>query len=250
MEEKTQVYRKTFLIVRLYRDDLEAIGGIVEANFDRCKYETETHELEGLEEFDQLPNTNRPLTHLEVRCHRENSSVSAVWISFDSDEASVRVADEQDSLAMGVAARIEAIIRTRVRWLGYLASPVGRSLTYVLIFLLAFLLGSGIAFGSLWVYAYAVLLVLIGAVAFSASYVDAMRHSLVYMHRRSERPGFLKRNKDKILVQLLVSSVAVVLAFLLGRFSVGTRIGGSEPDVRDSNTSTMVPTTRTAPSGS
>lgn len=197
---------KNYKMPHLFRDELEKIELILtEANVKGYKIVTPDFEYEKVSE---IPKDIKPLFELQII-----SSDPYMELNFSRNSARIFVG-RNDLISQGIFSKIDQILtnsQRKTRWFFSQLGPFigGASFTLLLIGL-SFIKTKpniGIIFLSL-----SFIGILWGIFSFR---IDLNKFSIIEVIKRREKPSFLKRNKDQILLILLGAIIGSMITLLL-----------------------------------
>jgi uncharacterized membrane protein SpoIIM required for sporulation len=209
MEKIPQSWEKNYKPLKLFKDDIEEIVKIITAGPAETDIHIEVDEFR-LDNPSELNEIKKDIIKelyigvetfmLQLRLGRKNAHL---WVG-----------DKDNTMLMGIAIRIDEILRKRQRFLGYLSFGIRPQLTY---FFLGFPIGVFL-FLSFARTSHTPLFVLL-LIAFLIIGLGGIAYFLYFQHHFStirmfysyEKPNFFKRNKDTILVNVIVSIVSLVV---------------------------------------
>jgi hypothetical protein len=213
MKKITKSWSKRYGSLKIFRDDIEEINGIIISEIEqkdgpdswRNKLTIEANEfiLDGISELVKIKGNY--LSTLEFRAGSFELS-----LSLRTQGAYLKVQNSDNTKLMGIAMRIDAVLQKRLRFIGYFNNGLGHLALFMLsLFLLCFMVVLALIHFNIYLL---ILLGLITTLGFVGNwYLDhhASKICLCYSHEES---NFFVRNKDKILVNI----VTAVFSFLLG----------------------------------
>jgi hypothetical protein len=195
---------------RLYLDDVERIYDYLREVSDDVQIETAEHKAGSPSALRGLPQTE--IHELELRSYRPFIGVDfgpgRIWL----------YAAEDDPASKGTFDKIREIVRARrhrLSWLlyGMGGSAVAGSLGGVAIGVIAVsakhedwvTLGVGIG-----------LLVIAAAWAIWSTHVTFERHSTIVLRNRADAPGFVRRNRDALVLLVIGAVLGAVVTLITG----------------------------------
>jgi len=211
MKKKAQTFSKDLKMPQLYRDDLEIIEKIIKDELKPREYKIETkdYEYDGLE---SIPEDNEQITDLHIQTY-------SPYISIQFNRFSARIyAGDDDLKTTGALTKIVEVLSARERKMLFWSQKVGLWLAPILFFAptRALIEIDRIKTPKHW---FAIGLALAAVIWWIISYYLSMyRFSSITFISSKKSPGFIKRNKDQILVGLIVGIPVAILSFFLGLF--------------------------------
>jgi hypothetical protein len=210
MKKITKSWYKKYGSLKIFRDDIEEINGIITSEIEQKdaldwdnKITIEANEfiLDGISELVKIKGNY--LRSLEFRI-----GSFGLELSIGAQGASLRVQNSDNTKLMGIATRIDAVLQKRLRFIGNLNNGLGR---LALMMLSSLLLGFMVVLALIHFNIY--LLILLGLITTLGFvcywYLDhhASTICLCYSHDES---NFFSRNKDVILVSAITALFSVI----------------------------------------
>lgn len=196
--------------VKLYLDDMRNIYDILKNNCKDVTIKTAEYQLS---DVDQLKDVSSNEIH-ELHLVGKDPYIS---VNLEPNSTSIYV-DEDSTLNVGILSEIKVILSKCQRKIARVfANPFLSSLVLMLVFF-ALLIPIGQFTEGLFDWILLGFLVLF----YILSYVSAYRfqeysYSTVVLSERREKGNFFVRNKDQILINLLVAVVTILLTILVMR---------------------------------
>ncbi len=193
-------------VIKMYLDDVQAIYDILKNNCNTVIIETDKYQITditklkdiGVDEIHEMSfNCQNPDINIELRPY-----MGRIYISEDS------------TLTRGILSQIEEILSKCKR---KIVSKLESSLFYLLFSLLvSATIVLLVIFVELWLAIFwGVTVVLIYILLVVKSYRLSLRqHSTIILSERRERTNFFNRNRDQIIVGLIIAIVSVALTIL------------------------------------
>ena len=204
--------------VRLYLDDLEEIETILKSEFKRLKIRSEGFELSSVSELREFKKDK--VKDLDI------SVCDSFYMYLSLNKGSARISSEQDDIrVVGIIEKIKQIVTRKssvfkfMRWKDLLLIHLVISAVCGLL-LAKFLVSlmspgpSGFLFGGRPIYMGA-LLSFFAIVDFLLYRLAFRSYSVIYLLPKNESPGFLKRNKDQLLVAFISALIGAIAALVL-----------------------------------
>lgn len=208
--------RRYFFLVRLYLDDLRDIQDVLEdlrMGGPPLEVRSPNWVAETVDEV-ASKRTRDWVTDFDLR-----SSQPSLTVALKRHEASIYVANIDALSVRGAVEKIQVILRRgqRPAPLRFFTSTVGSSLLIV-----PTLAGLPLAVAiesrggrSLAVAGGGAISLLFGLSYIFACWTALRRSSLVFLVARADRPGFLRRNRDQLIVGTILTGVGVLGSLLL-----------------------------------
>lgn len=212
MKKKTQSFKQDFKMPHLYREDLEEIEAVMKIISPRLyKLETKDFEYTSIQDIpkDALTVSNFHIQTLDP------------YISIDFENFSSRIYsnDEDDIKTLGAIHKITGIIEKRERRSLWRSSKLSTFLAPVVIlspFLLMEFYSKEIIKSNAVLFVILISVALImGTVWFVIGYRATLKnYSVIEFTCKKNIPNFFARNKDQIIVGIIVAIMTVVLTVL------------------------------------
>lgn len=211
MEKIPQSISKELPIVAIYLDEIKEIVDLLENNkqeYGKVTITTKTHKFNSISELSDLP---------EIRMNQLKINLSNPYISVDFDRLLIRIYSSTDEIeVIGIVSKLEEIILRGKRpianfiansylvWI--IPSPIGLVLGLGANILKSFFVPAVILFGLI------ILLILFFSFKFSLR-----DHSTIFLSFRNENQNFWVRNKDQIVVQVIVGIIILLVGIGIGK---------------------------------
>lgn len=213
MKKLRKKWERKYRPLKLYKDDLVDIINIAKEEYEKANSDAHRHidirvdefEIEGTEDLDKIEKEVVNLFYIYL-----NFS-PVLRLSLENCSASLLVTDDKDTWLMGVASKIDSILQNRQRSFSFFFSNARPGL---IIFVGLFFLFCACIL-SLFTSAY--LLIPIGILFISLIWwVEGIKpnYSTIIMSNSNEVRSLFRRNKDKILLSLLVSIITGFVSVL------------------------------------
>lgn len=237
MKKVSAEYSKHFLSLRLYRDDVDQLLAIFERNGEKVDIRAGDYILSSLSDFDELKRVtpSASLSYLKLvtashSCPKCPSPHEWLSLTLGKRSAHLYVSDVADTQLLGMAGQIEAYLRSRYSLVSYAASPwTANSVLWMytifnlastlphLTYLFSHLFSQG--FHGLSFQPMSALDVFQSFLPFAivmtyfawATYTYSFRHNIVYLDERGALPGFIRRNKDQLIVNAIVGIICALV---------------------------------------
>lgn len=235
-------YIKLLPPLRLYRDDVDQLLTIFENDGEKVDIKAGDYILSGPADFDELRRrtSSASLSALKLEtanhsCPHCPSRYEGLSLTFGKSSAHLYVSNDSDTQLMGLALRIETFLKTKRSLVSYAAS---RSVYFSVIGAYAVLTcalslptavanvgyvmshgfhGVSLDFASTSSSLGTTLLsTIVLAYLCWALFTYQVRHCIVYLDERGARPGFMRRNRDQIILGLVVGIVGSVVGAIVG----------------------------------
>lgn len=208
--------RREYSAVKLYLDDIKKIIAVIEELRCKTTITTDDYEFDSFGEFSKEYKDINSINHLKILAIDKTANYDI------SVEVGYRVylsMSDNSMRSKGALSDIENILKRRFRynnwyWVPYIFLISG----FVLILnknAIELLKDKGISAP-----VYAFLLVFLIILAFWFFYRLCMLHSKIILKYKKEIPGFLKRNKDKILVGIICAIFSGMISFFVAYFLI------------------------------
>jgi hypothetical protein len=210
MEKIPQPWRREYRPLKLFKEDIEEIVKIITVDPAEADIHIEIDEfrLDNPKELNEIKKDIINELYIGVE-------VSTLQLILGRKSAHLWVGDKDNTGLMGIAIRIDEILRKRQRFLGYLAVGIR---SYLVSFFLGCTTGVFFAFTQRSHTPLFVLLPITFLITWVAStaYIGYIRYHFSTIHTSYSygKSNFFKRNKDAIFLMIL-SSVATLVVTLL-----------------------------------
>ena len=197
-------------MMKLYREDIEELHDLfLSSNSESFEFTVGDFRIEDLNELDKL-------NEQEYTSFGMTSYSPCVGLTVEPSKAYIYIEDTNDPALLGMKAKIEGIVDKR-------RSRLSRRTTFFSFLVFGFFTGVMTAriqddwSGNLAIILTLLLVAAIALViAFLLMHQTNSRYGVLYLARKREMPGFMARNRDQIIVTLLVGIIVAIVSFLLG----------------------------------
>lgn len=214
MKKLQQAWRREYKPLKLFKDDLEAIVNIAKEYeaIDAKEWEKKvsiTAEDYQLDNISELKEINKEI----ISDFYMSVGTSSLTLRLNKNSASLYVHDDKNTVLMGIANKIDDILQNRQRRFNFFFTYGGHMMLFALPIMLL-----GVSLTCLFLVLK--LYYLIPIVAIAGGYTGAKtesipaQYSTIIMSHLSETPNFFKRNKDKILVGIVVGIIVCFFSVL------------------------------------
>ncbi|MBU1130990.1 hypothetical protein KJ840_02555 [Patescibacteria group bacterium] len=209
MKKKIQPFSRDLKMPRLYRDDLESIEKIIKDKLKPREYKLETKDFE-YDELGTIPKNNTPITDFHIQTH-------SPYISIDFNRFSAQIyAGDDDLNTTGALFKINDILSKKERKVLFWSQKIAVWLAPILFIapIQALTEIGEIKSVKHWV---ALGMAFIAAIWWIVSFHSSMhRFSVITLVSFEEKPGFIRRNKDQIIIGFVVGIPVAIVSFLFG----------------------------------
>jgi hypothetical protein len=192
---------------RLFLADLRSIYDILKKHYENVIIQTSDYEIS---DFDQLKKIGSSEIHnMTFDCYVANSWSSKIRIYFRKNFATIQM-DEDTTLNRGILTEIEAVIDKRKQRITSILTNTNFLLCFSLILI-------GTLFWLMSIDAAILVLCLAFLLFTNFAYfywLQENNYSVIALYERRERPSFLKRNKDRIIVAIISSVITAFLTYI------------------------------------
>jgi hypothetical protein len=214
MKKVGQSWSRDYGSLKIFRDDIEEIAGIITSGLEQKegsegwnnKLEFKAYgdgfAIDNLSELEKFKGNYLRNLSFMVGLYRFHLDLAPKW-------ATLSVDNSDDTILMGIATRIDAILQKRRRLLGYLRTDIGYSFLGVLVGLFFFVPLFHNTYTSSPAFTILVLIIILDMVC--VWYLNSHVSTICLRHSHDES-NFFVRNKDAILVNM----VTTIFGFLLG----------------------------------
>lgn len=192
MKRKTQSFRKELKMPRLFRDDLNAIEKVIKEELKPESYKLETKEYE-YEAVESIPKDTGTTTEFNIETRSPYIS-----IDFHRSRADIYTSDD-NLITTGAVAKILNILAKKERKILFWFQQVA-------IWIAPILFGTFIAraisrSAERWIF---LAISLLAGIWWIFSFYNSMyKFSVINFILPNENPGFIKRNKDQIILLII-----------------------------------------------
>jgi len=215
MKKLEKAWSKYYSSLKVFRDDIEEIAGIITSGLEQKKDSKGLHNkieiradgfvLDNLSELGEFKDNY--LRELEL----STEEYPPLRLSLTPKSADLRVCDSDDTTLMGIAMRIDAVLQKRRGFLGRFNTIAGFIIFSVLFWGLIPLLPLLLASNHLIFFVISVLIIIFSAVCYWRLYYHVSTICLRYSHDES---NFFVRNKDAILLIIITAVVTALFSVL------------------------------------
>ncbi len=200
---------KEYAAVRLFRDDVEEIYSLVKKTCGKCSIIVEDSDLDDIKEIKDIENPN---THVL----KINGSDPYFSLELSKSHASIYIGDNSDMKAKGLFAAIDSILSRRGRILRALLSrPIYIAYFITFGFLIFWVLPARSQRINFLVFQSTIAVfftyMLMWLLGFRQTFEQ---HSIICLTHSSEA-GFFRRNKDTLIVGIIVAVVGAVIGAIM-----------------------------------
>ena len=206
MKELKRPIYKELPPTRMYLDNVQAIYNILKNNCSSVTIETDKYEISDVA---QLKDAGVSEIHT-MRIKGDNPYIS---IDLLPDRSSIYIS-EDSTINRGILSQIEDILETCERKAAHIIGNFYFPLLLGLLFV--GLIGVITKFTEGWL---TISIISSAVILYILAFVNSFRlsehqHSTIVLSERREGTNFLKRNKDQIIVGIIVATVSVTLTIL------------------------------------
>lgn len=207
MERIPKSWRKNYRPLKIYRDDIEKMWAILAQEFSpSVDVRIGQLCLESPEELSNVLESDAVSLYMDV-------NLSQLELHICSDDAWLSVRNEEDTKAMGVAGRIDQILQERQRFWGFTHFSSLQSIFLLLVGLSVAsffgcmpLVNNPMLFALLFSIYVCILIIIAGVHLWTK-----MNMAIIHLIRSNEDIGFIKRNKDKLILVLITCIISSML---------------------------------------
>jgi hypothetical protein len=204
MKKITKGWSKDYGSLKVFRDDIEEIAGIITSEGgweNKLEIRTDLSVLDNISELKNVKGNYLRRLEFTVGYGFLDLDLTPKW-------ASLKVSNSDDTKLMGIATRIDTILQKRCRLLGYLNNKMG----FVLSGLLWGIVLSFPTYNKIFVWFPTVLpiialLAILDTVCIWYLWSHVSTICLYYSHEKS---NFFSRNKDAIMVSAITAVFSVI----------------------------------------
>jgi hypothetical protein len=219
MKKLTKSWSKRYGSLKIFRDDIEEIAGIITSGLEQKESPEGRHNklaikadgfvLDNLSELEKFKGNYLSNLSFIVGSYCLDLDLTPKW-------ASLTVDNSDDTTLMGIAMRIDDVLKKRHRFLGYLNTKTGYSLLGILIgisvqlFFYAF-------YTAVKSTAFAIVFAIASGIVGLITLLDLLfmwhlgNHvSIIYLRYSREESNFFVRNRDAILVSAITAVFSVI----------------------------------------
>lgn len=210
MKKKVQTFSKDLKMPQLYRNDLEAIERVIKEELKPREYKLETKEYE-YDSLELIPEDAEPVTDFRIQ-------TSGPYISVELNRFSARVyAGNDDINTTGALTKILGILSKRERKVLFWSQKIAMLFAPILFAVSMPTLTTTNEITSVMHWIVAISVPLIAVFWWLVSVYSSMyKFSTITFISSKKSPGFIKRNRDQILVGLIVGIPVAIVGFILG----------------------------------
>lgn len=218
MEKKNKQLKKSFVLVKLYKNDLEEINNILINRFDKIIWETEEYKYYKFDDFinNELLNT-KSLKSLYINIPTFG------YINFDKSNSEI-IFYNDDIETAGIFLKLSDLI-SNCESLPFISRFIKNNSTLILIsFLLIslFINNNKLILRNneitVWYYRSKISLFII--FLFFAGYIN-LRNSIIYLNDRKNKSNFFIRNKDSLITNLIFLILGGLITIFINMFLSG-----------------------------
>jgi hypothetical protein len=230
MEKVQKSYRKTYPMLRLFKDDVKQIVNLVEKSHKDAEIIIDEYKIEDGSEIDKISKqiTTKFYIQFFQRYHDENPyRTEMLTLDLTNDNASLRVSNENDTYLRGIASQIDSILSGRKRKI------INFLFSVPIIILIAFLISlpAAIILSLPWSFnkqpslaisltLIVILLIILAILWFIWAFnIEFKKHVVIYLINSNERSSFFSRNRDEIPKMVLSALIGSIITILLGGIS-------------------------------
>lgn len=210
MKKKSKNYSQNFKMPHLFREDLEEIENVLkELTIREYKVETKDFEYKTVQE---IPISNDPVNDFHIHAYDP-------YISLDLNNFSARIyASDDDIKTIGIVKKITDIISKRERkslwYLSNLSTWLAPIFFIVPPQIWAKLDEKKIQPNKIWLVILAIVFVL-SVIWWTIGYLASLKkYSLIEFTYKKNKTNFLTRNKDQIVVGIIVAIISIITTLL------------------------------------
>jgi hypothetical protein len=216
MKKKSRSLARRFGPVRIYKNDIEGIVEILEKFHDdgesrepKIDISIGDYELSSIDELSEVKE--KPIREMALEYKLYNPFVC---IDLDISEESSRLYCSEDSATyLGVYTEIEKLLLSKRRkweWISHVTWFLSAIATSAAIFVVYGQINNS-PFMSYMGYSFGGLLLIFGLLSF---FTRSIRKSEIILVDRYEQTTFWERNRDKLLVGLIIGSISFILGII------------------------------------
>lgn len=174
-------------------------------------------EAESVDEF--LGHGRTSLEHLRIES-RSTDVWRSLSVTMDRERAHIFTHGDDDHLLAGVQLRVEQILRGRSRvfavFVSHMTFPLGLA-AFAALSVIASLMETSDSAGATVPSEILLLPAALGILALVGWIVSKTAQGEILLVPREERPGWMKRNRDSLMVQVLGGVVVLIAGIAIGR---------------------------------
>lgn len=205
--KKTIQYYGEFLYpVKLYLDDLKKIEAMLNEVSKDIKIESEGYEFSNIDELIQLQKES-----IETLCMKIYNPYLS--IEFKKNEVWLYIADDT-ALSRGIYEKIKDYLYKHKRNLSW----VRKNSLYTSIILIGYSIISGFFIKYMGITFAKINLAFMIGMFLLVIYFSRAQFSLIYLVRRVEKPSFVERNKDRIILSIISAVFGGLVTWILRNY--------------------------------
>lgn len=192
-------------------DDLRAIENILreDAKCNRVTISSSEYEYDSVSDIEASGSVT---SEFHLKGYKPNISIDL------EPDGAVIYTSVDDAILVGVVEKMSRLLHPRERRVLSEISESGAIVSGLLGGTGAFILGWMLKMGNMQNVGYPLILILIAAILFRASYVFKFhKYSRIVLSNRKNIPHFFSRNRDAIIMAFITTLFAALIYFLVGR---------------------------------
>ena len=189
---------------RLFLADLRSIYNILKNHYVNITIKTADYLIS---DFDELKKLGGIIHTLTFQCYDEKGWAIKLTIYFTNSYANIQM-EEDTTLNRGILSEIEAIVTKRKQQISTIFSSAAFFYCFNAILIVALVWLAHIESTTL---AFIVILIIAGFLVYW-SWAQMHNYSIIALYEIKERPSFWARNKDRIIVGLIVGVIVAIVS--------------------------------------
>lgn len=213
MKKVKKSYIKYYPFLRLFKRDIEEIIKLFKQNCESVEIYIDEYKLDDISEIKDIGKQEVSYFHIK--------STLQAYLNLSSKSANFVLTNEDNLKLRGLETKIDQIFAGRKSAWNILNSPwfiIPYTISTVCV-VIWWLLSLTFLSLSLTFFASIVGVMILGlfplCISYLLKYIDSNKHCVIFLCNPEERSNFFKRNKDRLIVGLVITIVGGIIAFIL-----------------------------------
>lgn len=213
MKKVKKEYIKYYPFLRLYKKDIDEIIKLFKQNCESVEIYIDEYKLDDISEIKDIGKQEVSYFHI--------TSTLQAYLTLSSKSANFVLINEDDLKLRGLETKIEQILAKRKSAWNILNSP-WLYIPYIIITVCVIIWWlSSLTFLSLSLtfLASIVGVMILGffplCISYLLKYIDSNKHCVIFLCNSEERSNFFKRNKDRLIIGLVIAIIGGIITFIL-----------------------------------
>lgn len=221
-KNKSSFKRENYLILRLFKEDIEEIIDIFTSNFNNVGIELDEYRISNASEIEEIRKEKEKTYHFRIGAN-ENGPI---YLNLSKKENILFIADKDNLELLGIFHKLDDILSKRVPqtlealdsyWVPCIfALAILGSIIYMISFPQHVITLFGITMGLGFLITISLVLIFV-CIFVIILYYTFKKAIIIYLFHSDLNRGFFGRNKDQLFWSLFSAAIGLVGGFLIGK---------------------------------